>query len=115
MESRDTDGPQPRLRAGQAFAPEATVGRPEVQGFVGALHGNRASQGVFNTTGRFSGGAQQFADTVATRVVLIDGARLTRLMIRYRVESRSSRPTRSSRSTRTSSSRPAGAPARAPS
>lgn len=63
----------------------ATVGRPEIQGFVGALHGNQASQGVFLTTGRFSSSAVSYADSVATRVVLIDGRRLANLMIRYGV------------------------------
>ena len=67
------------------YAMDAVVGRPEVQGFVGALHGNQANQGVFITTGRFSSGARQFADAIATRVVLVDGPRLARLMIKYRV------------------------------
>lgn len=38
------------------YALDASVGRPEIQGFVGALHGHQASQGVFITTGRFSSG-----------------------------------------------------------
>lgn len=67
------------------YALDASVGRPDIQGFVGALHGAQANQGVFITTGRFSTGAKAYADSVATRVVLIDGARLTRLMIRYGV------------------------------
>lgn len=67
------------------YAPDSAVGRPEIQAFVGALHGAQANQGVFITTGRFSAGARQYADTVPTRVVLIDGARLTSLMIRYGV------------------------------
>lgn len=67
------------------YALDASVGRPDIQGFVGALHGAQANQGVFITTGRFSVGAKAYADSVATRVVLIDGARLARLMIRYGV------------------------------
>lgn len=67
------------------YAPDSSVTRPEVQGFVGALHGNQANQGVFITTGRFSAGAREYAGNVPTRVVLIDGARLTGLMIRYGV------------------------------
>lgn len=63
----------------------ATVHRPEIQGFVGALHGKQASQGVFLTTGRFSAGAKAYAESVATRVVLIDGNRLANLMIRFGV------------------------------
>lgn len=67
------------------YALAAAVGRPEIQAFVGALHGNQANQGVFITTGRFSGGAHDYADSVPTRVVLIDGPRLAALMIRYGV------------------------------
>lgn len=67
------------------YAPDSSVQRPEIQGFVGALHGNQAAQGVFISTGRFSRGAIQYAESVATRLVLIDGERLTRLMIKYRV------------------------------
>lgn len=60
------------------------VQRPEVQAFVGALSG-KASTGVFLTTGRFSKGALDYAQTAHTRVILIDGRRLTELMIRYGV------------------------------
>lgn len=67
------------------YALESSVGRPEVQAFVGALHGNQASQGVFITTGRFSSGARAYAESVSSRVVLIDGPRLAALMIRYGV------------------------------
>jgi len=67
------------------YAPDNTVGRPDIQSFVGALHGQQANQGVFITTGRFSSGAIEYASGVATRVVLIDGQRLADLMIRYRV------------------------------
>ncbi len=67
------------------YAVDAAVSRPEIQAFVGALHGNQANQGVFITTARFSRGAQEYAGSVPTRVVLIDGARLASLMIRYGV------------------------------
>lgn len=67
------------------YALHAAVGRPEIQGFVGALHGNQANQGVFITSGRFSSGAREYADSVPSRVVLIDGKRMANLMIRYGV------------------------------
>jgi restriction system protein len=38
----------------QAKKWEGTVGRPEIQKFVGALHGKRARKGVCLTTGTFS-------------------------------------------------------------
>lgn len=67
------------------YASDSTVGRPEIQGFVGALQGNAAHQGVFITTGRFSGGARDYAASIQSRVILIDGERLASLMIRYGV------------------------------
>ncbi|MFC5930358.1 restriction endonuclease [Cryobacterium melibiosiphilum] len=62
-----------------------SVQRPEIQGFVGALLGKGASQGIFVTTSLFSRGAAEYARSIQTRVVLIDGPRLAELMIRYRV------------------------------
>lgn len=67
------------------YALDTAVGRPEIQAFVGALHGNQASQGVFITSGRFSQGARDYSANVPTRVILIDGQRLASLMIRYGV------------------------------
>lgn len=66
------------------YADGNTVGRPDLQGFVGALSG-KADCGVFITTSRFSEGARVYADVVPTRIILIDGERLTKLMIRYGV------------------------------
>ena len=60
------------------------VGRPDLQGFVGALSG-KADSGVFITTSRFSDAAEIYAKNVPTRIILIDGNRLTDLMIRYGV------------------------------
>ena len=67
------------------YALTSSVQRPDIQSFVGALQGQQANQGVFITTGRFSSGAIDYAKSVPTRVVLIDGSRLAELMIRYRV------------------------------
>ena len=61
------------------------VGRPEIQKFFGALHGKRATKGVFITTSSFSSEAGTYAESVTPRVILIDGAYLTRLMIEYDV------------------------------
>ena len=64
---------------------EGSVGRPEIQAFVGALDGKGANKGVFITASRFSPEAQEWADGLARRIVLIDGERLAALMIRYGV------------------------------
>lgn len=68
----------------QAKRWQGTVGRPEVQGFYGALAGQRANKGVFITTSTFTTQALEFARSVE-RVVLIDGARLAALMIDHEV------------------------------
>lgn len=65
----------------QAKRWNGTVGRPEIQKFVGALHGKRAKKGVFITTGRFSEDALKYVETIDPRVILIDGRRLAALMI----------------------------------
>lgn len=67
------------------YAADNAVGREAIQAFVGALAGNQANQGVFITSSRFSRSAIDYAASIATRVVLIDGDRLARLMIRYGV------------------------------
>jgi restriction system protein len=59
------------------------VGRPDIQAFVGALHGAQASRGVFITTSRFSSDARDYAERVNARLVLIDGPELAALMIEH--------------------------------
>ena len=61
------------------------VGRPEVQGFFGALAGRRAKKGVFITTSDFTHDAREFAESVSDQMVIIDGKRLTDLMIEFGV------------------------------
>ena len=65
----------------QAKRWDGTVGRPEVQKFVGALHGKRARKGVFLTTGTFSADARDYVSHIDPKVVLIDGHHLVDLMI----------------------------------
>ena len=68
----------------QAKRWQGSVGRPDVQGFYGALAGQRANKGVFVTTSTFSPQALEFARSVE-RVVLIDGPKLAELMIEHEV------------------------------
>jgi restriction system protein len=63
------------------YADENAVGRPAIQGFVGALHHAGAAGGVFITTSRFSADAVDFARSITPRVVMIDGVRLGELMV----------------------------------
>lgn len=67
----------------QAKRWDGTVGRPEIQRFVGALHGKKARKGVFLTTGRFSQDAHDYVQFIDPKVVLIDGDRLAQLMIDF--------------------------------
>ncbi len=69
----------------------APIGRPAVQGFVGSLVGLKASKGVFATTSTFTREAIEFARHLQQRVILIDGQRLTELMIEYNVGVRTNR------------------------
>jgi restriction system protein len=61
------------------------VGRPEIQAFVGALHGAQADRGIFITTSRFTPDAISYVDRVQARVVLIDGLALSDLMVRHNI------------------------------
>jgi len=68
----------------QAKKWEGTVGRPEIQKFVGALAGQGAKKGVFITTSSFSREAQEYANNMKdTKIVLLDGEQLTQYMIDY--------------------------------
>lgn len=69
----------------QAKRWDGSVGRPEVQKFVGALHGKRAKKGVFITSGSFSPDALAYVEHIDPKVVLIDGRRLAELMIDFEV------------------------------
>jgi restriction endonuclease Mrr len=66
------------------------VGRPEIQGFYGALAGQRASKGVFITTSRYTEQAMAFARSVEG-IVLVDGTRLAELVIDHDVACRRGR------------------------
>ena len=63
---------------------ETKIGRPEIQKFVGALDGQRAKKGIFITTASFSQEALNYANNTSNAtVILIDGQKLTDLMIEY--------------------------------
>lgn len=65
---------------------DSTIGKPEIQKFVGALTGQQAQKGLFITTAKFSSGALDYAKNLLNlKVVLIDGPMLTRLMIKHNV------------------------------
>ena len=67
------------------YAEDIVVGRPTVQSFVGALATRGATVGVFFTTSRFSAEATDAAQRVPQDIALVDGLKLTELMIKHRV------------------------------
>jgi restriction system protein len=69
----------------QAKRWKANVGRPEVQGFFGALAGHRARKGVFITTSDYTREARDFATAVSDSLVLVNGADLAGMMIDHGV------------------------------
>ena len=69
----------------QAKRWEATIGRPEIQKFAGALQGQRARKGIFITTSDFTKDALDFVSRIDSKIILIDGATLAKLMIDFGV------------------------------
>jgi restriction system protein len=58
-----------------------SIGRPQIQQFAGALHGQHAGKGIFLTTSKFTSEARDFVKGIGSRIVLIDGVELAELMI----------------------------------
>jgi restriction system protein len=73
------------------YASGNTIGRPDVQAFVGSLAGHHAGKGVFVTTSSFSTQAMDYVRHLPQRVILIDGDRFADLMIEHGVGVRVSR------------------------
>jgi len=69
----------------QAKRWENTVGRPEVQKFVGALTGQRAKKGLFIITSNFTEEAHIYVSGIDPKIVLIDGETLAQHMIDHGV------------------------------
>jgi restriction system protein len=64
---------------------DSSIGRPEIQKFVGALYGKKAKKGIFITTSTFSKGAVEYAEGLDSKIILMDGAQLAELMFDYGV------------------------------
>lgn len=69
----------------QAKRWENIVGRPEIQKFAGALLGQNAKKGIFITTSSFTQGAIDYVTRIDSKIILVDGGRLTELMIEHNV------------------------------
>lgn len=78
----DELGFRPIYTQAKRNAPDNTIGRQTLQSFVGALNG--AQDGVFITTSSFKKTAIEYAKNYpGATIALIDGRRLTDLMIKY--------------------------------
>lgn len=62
-----------------------TVGPAAIREFFGSLDRFKASKGLFVTASTYTASARETASALSKRIVLIDGASLTRLMVRHRV------------------------------
>jgi restriction system protein len=69
----------------QAKRWEGSVGRPEIQKFVGALTGQRSKKGIFITTSEFTRDAVDYVRNIDFKIILIDGRSLAHLMIEHGV------------------------------
>lgn len=68
------------------YARDNAIGLDRIREFSGALDGHGARKGVFITTSRFTPEAERYAAQLQTkRIVLVDGALLSELMVQHGV------------------------------
>lgn len=67
------------------YRSDNNIGSGAIREFFGALSLKKANKGIFVTTSNFSQAACDTARDLGSRIVLIDGQQLARLMIRYNV------------------------------
>ncbi len=67
------------------YAEGNSIGSGAIRDFFGALNLKRAHKGIFFTTSSFTSSAQDTAANLGSRIVLIDGKQLARLMLRYNI------------------------------
>lgn len=67
------------------YGPANSVGPSDIRDFYGALSIKKATKGIFVTTSSFTGAAQQTAKDLGSRIVLIDGPQLAKLMTKYNI------------------------------
>lgn len=61
-----------------------SVGRPEIQKFLGAIAGQGGTKGLFITTADYSSGAKEYVNKqLNQKIILINGRQLMQYMIKY--------------------------------
>ncbi|MEP6827656.1 MAG: restriction endonuclease [Aestuariivirga sp.] len=68
--------------------PSSNVSASAVRDFIGSLETHKANKGIFVTTGVFTAAGREATELAQKRVVLIDGSKLTKLMVRYSIGTR---------------------------
>lgn len=81
--SQDELGLEVILLQAKRLKPNTNVNVSQVRDFVGSLEANRASKGVFVTTGNFTIPARMVVRDISRRIVLINGKELAALMVRH--------------------------------
>lgn len=69
----------------QAKRHTSAVDVKHIREFAGSLDEHGTNKGVFFTTDRFTGPAQEYVKSIKKRIILIDGPELARLMVIHRV------------------------------
>lgn len=67
------------------YAADNPIGSSALRDFFGALNLQKAQKGIFVTTSRFTSSAVDTANNLGMRIVLIDGLRLSNLMLQYNI------------------------------
>ena len=67
------------------YKSDSAIGPSAIRDFFGSLDMHKATKGLFVTTSSFSKSAAETAERLGRRIVLIDGAALAKLMIRFNV------------------------------
>ncbi|MBU2979362.1 restriction endonuclease [Alteromonas sp. C1M14] len=70
------------------YAEGNNVSAGDIRDFFGALNLKKAQKGIFITTSDFTSSAIETAQILGTRIVLINGTGLAKLMLRYNIGSR---------------------------
>jgi restriction system protein len=81
--SNDPLGLDVILLQGKRLKPNSTISSSQVRDFIGALETQKATKGIFVTTGEFSAYARSAIQSVSHRVRLINGKELSALMVRH--------------------------------
>lgn len=70
---------------GKKYQEGNNIGGADIRDIFGAINLKRAHKGIFLTTSDFTTSAQETARQLGSRIVLINGEQLARLMVRYNV------------------------------